>query len=41
MYKNMYFAFSGSVTPREDTWIIDSGASKHIIGKKKTMLRLE
>jgi hypothetical protein len=22
---------SGSVTPREDTWLIDSGASKHMM----------
>jgi hypothetical protein len=24
---------SGSVTPREDTWLIDSGASKHMMGQ--------
>ena len=28
-------AFSGSVTPREDIWLIDSGASKHMTGQKK------
>ena len=26
-------ALSGSVTPREDTWLIDSGASKHLTGQ--------
>jgi len=28
---------SGSVSPREDTWLIDSGASKHMMGKKNTL----
>jgi hypothetical protein len=28
---------SGSVTPREDTWLIDSGASKHMMGKRNTL----
>ena len=32
---------SRSVTPGEDTWLIDSGASKHIIGKKTTLSNLE
>jgi hypothetical protein len=27
-------ALSGSVTPREDTWLIDSGASKNMVGKR-------
>jgi hypothetical protein len=27
-------ALSGSVTPREDTWLIDSGASKHMTGQR-------
>jgi hypothetical protein len=27
-------ALSGSVTPREDTWFIDSGASKHMTGQR-------
>jgi hypothetical protein len=27
-------ALSGSVTPREDTWLIDSGASKHMAGQR-------
>jgi hypothetical protein len=30
-------ALSGSVSPREDTWLIDSGASKHMTGKKNTL----
>jgi hypothetical protein len=30
-------ALSGSVSPGEDTWLIDSGASKHIMGKKNTL----
>jgi hypothetical protein len=29
---------SGSVTPGEDTWLIDSGASKHMTGQKKHSL---
>jgi hypothetical protein len=29
-------ALSGSVSPREDTWLIDTGASKHMMGKKNT-----
>jgi hypothetical protein len=28
---------SGSVSPGEDTWFIDSGASKHMMGKKNTL----
>jgi hypothetical protein len=28
---------SGSVSPGEDTWFIDSGASKHMTGKKSTL----
>ena len=32
---------SGSVTPGEDTWVIDSGASKHMTGQKKTLSNLE
>ena len=31
----------GSVTHGEDTWLIDSGASKHMTGKKQTLPRLE
>jgi hypothetical protein len=26
-------SLSGSITPREDTWLIDSGASKHMTGQ--------
>ena len=37
----LFFALSGSVTPREDTWLIDSGASKHVTGKKKTLSKIE
>ena len=28
----LFSALSGSVTPGEDTWLIDSGASKHMTG---------
>ena len=34
-------ALSGYVTPGEDTWIIDSGASKNMTRKKQTLSRLE
>ena len=37
----LFFALSGSLTPGEDTWLIDSGASKHMTGQKKTMSKLE
>jgi hypothetical protein len=30
-------SLSGSVSPGEDTWLIDSGASKHMTGKKNTL----
>jgi hypothetical protein len=30
-------ALSGSVTPGEDTWLIDSGASKNMIGKRDVL----
>ena len=29
------------VTPGEDTWLIDSGASKHMSGKNKILSKLE
>ena len=29
----LFSAISGSVTPGEDIWLIDSGASKHVTGK--------
>ena len=31
----LLFALSRSVTLGEDTWLIDSGASKHMTGKKQ------
>ena len=34
-------ALSGSVTPGEDTWLIDSCSSKNMTGKKMTMSNLE
>ena len=37
----LFSALSGSVTPREDTWLIYSDASKHMTGKKQTVSRLE
>ena len=37
----LFYALSGSVIPEEDTWLIGSGASKHMIGKKQTLSRLE
>jgi hypothetical protein len=30
----LFLALSGSVTPGEDTWLIDSGASKHMTDQK-------
>ena len=35
----LFSAFYGSVTPREDTWLIDSGASKHMSGKKDNSVK--
>ena len=37
----LFSTLSGSVTPEEGTWIIDSGASKHMIGKKTTLSNIE
>ena len=37
----LFSTLSGSVTPREDTWLIDSGASKHMTGQNKTLSKLE
>ena len=37
----LFSALSGSVTPGEDTWLIDSGASKHMTGKKTTLSNIE
>jgi hypothetical protein len=33
----LIWTLSGSVTPREDTWLIDSGASKHIMGQRNIL----
>jgi hypothetical protein len=33
----LFSALSGSVTPGEDTWLINSGASKHMTGHKNTL----
>ena len=37
----LFSALSRSVTHGEDTWLIDSGASKHMTGQKKTLSKLE
>ena len=37
----LFFALSRSIIPREDTWLIDSGVSKHMTGQKKTLSKLE
>ena len=37
----LFSALSGSVTPGEDTWLIYSGSSKHMIGKKTTLSNLK
>ena len=37
----LFPTLSGSVTPREGTWLIDSGASKHMRGKKTTLSKIE
>ena len=37
----LFSALSGSVTPREETWLIYSGASKHMTGQNKTLSKLE
>ena len=36
----LFSTLSGSVTPTEDTWLIDSGASKHMTGQNKTLSKL-
>ena len=33
----LFSTLSRYVTPGEDTWLIDSGSSKHMIGKKQTL----
>ena len=40
-YYVLFFALSGSIKPREDTWLIDSGASKHMTGQKKILSKLK
>ena len=35
----LFSALSGSITPGEDTWLIDSGASKYMMGQKKIFKR--
>ena len=37
----LFSTLARSVTPGEDTWLIDSGASKNMTRKKQTMSRLE
>ena len=37
----LFSVLSGSVTLGEDTWLIDSGASKHMTGKKTSLSKLE
>jgi hypothetical protein len=36
----LFSALSRSVTPGEDTWLIDSDASKHMTGQKNTLSSL-
>jgi hypothetical protein len=36
----LFFALSRSVTPRKDTWLIDSGASKHMKGQRDILSSL-
>jgi hypothetical protein len=33
----LILALSGSITPGEDTWLIDSGASKHMTGQRNIL----
>ena len=37
----LFSALFGSVTPGEDTWLIDSGASKHMTRQQKNLSKLE
>ena len=37
----LYSTLFGSVTPREDTWIIGRGSFKHVTGKKTNLSGLE
>jgi hypothetical protein len=36
----LIFALSGSMSPGEDTWLIDSGASKHMTGQRDILINL-
>ena len=36
----LFSALSGSITPREDTWLIDSSALKHMTVQKKILSKL-
>jgi hypothetical protein len=40
-YYVLFSTFSGSVIPREDTWLIDSGASKNITGQRDILFMLK
>jgi hypothetical protein len=37
-YCVLFSALSGSMTPGEDTWLIDNGSSKHMIGQRDISL---
>ena len=37
----LFSALSGSISSNEDTWLIDSGASKHMIGYKRVLIDLD
>jgi hypothetical protein len=36
----LFSALSGFVSPGEDTWVIDSGASKHMTGQRDILSSL-
>jgi hypothetical protein len=36
----LIFSLSGSVSPGDDTWLIDSGSSKHMIGQRDILSSL-
>jgi hypothetical protein len=36
----LIFSLSGSMSPSEDTWLIDSGASKHMTGQRDILSSL-
>jgi hypothetical protein len=36
----LFSALSGFVSPGEDTWLIDSGASKHMTGQRDILSSL-